>query len=89
MLDQTQPLISTTMPLLLLCIAFRLSMGYKVLVLSRVKEQLDAGATNTQAVTGGLARTGRIVTTAAALLAVNWAIGLSKGMPRVHSTSRR
>jgi RND superfamily putative drug exporter len=54
-------------------------MDYEVFVLSRIKELHDAGATNTQAVTGGLARTGRIVTTAAALLAVNFfAIGLSK-----------
>ncbi len=71
--------ISTTMPLLLFCIAFGLSMDYEVFVLSRIKELHDAGATNTEAVTGGLARTGRIVTTAAALLAVTFfAIGLSK-----------
>jgi RND superfamily putative drug exporter len=63
---------STTMPLLLFCIAFGLSMDYEVFMLSRIKELHDNGATNTQAVTGGLARTGRIVTTAAALLAVNF-----------------
>jgi putative drug exporter of the RND superfamily len=71
--------ISTTMPLLLFCIAFGLSMDYEVFVLSRIKELHDAGATNTEAVTGGLARTGRIVTTAAALLAVTFfAIGFSE-----------
>jgi putative drug exporter of the RND superfamily len=71
--------VSTTMPLLLFCIAFGLSMDYEVFVLSRIKELHDAGASNTEAVTGGLARTGRIVTTAAALLAVNFlAIGLSR-----------
>jgi RND superfamily putative drug exporter len=64
--------ISTTMPLLLFCIAFGLSMDYEVFVLSRIKELHDTGATNTEAVTGGLARSGRIVTTAAALLAVNF-----------------
>jgi RND superfamily putative drug exporter len=64
--------ISTTMPLLLFCIAFGLSMDYEVFMLSRIKELHDNGATNTQAVTGGLARTGRIVTTAAALVAVNF-----------------
>ena len=47
-------------------------MDFAVLALSRVKELLDASATNTEAVTGGLARTGRIVTTAAALLAVTF-----------------
>jgi RND superfamily putative drug exporter len=71
--------ISTTMPLLLFCIAFGLSMDYEVFMLSRIKELHDAGATNTEAVSGGLARTGRIVTTAAALLAVTFiAFGLSK-----------
>jgi RND superfamily putative drug exporter len=71
--------ISTTMPLLLFCIAFGLSMDYEVFMLSRIKELHDAGATNTEAVAGGLARTGRIVTTAAALLAVTFfAFGLSK-----------
>jgi RND superfamily putative drug exporter len=71
--------ISTTMPLLLFCIAFGLSMDYEVFMLSRIKEMHDAGASNTEAVSGGLARTGRIVTTAAALLAVTFfAFGLSK-----------
>jgi RND superfamily putative drug exporter len=70
---------STTMPLLLFCIAFGLSMDYEVFMLSRIKELHDAGATNREAVAGGLARTGRIVTTAAALLAVTFfAFGLSR-----------
>jgi RND superfamily putative drug exporter len=70
---------STTMPLLLFCIAFGLSMDYEVFVLSRIKELHDGGASNTDAVVGGLARTGRIVSTAAALLAVTFfAIASSK-----------
>jgi RND superfamily putative drug exporter len=70
---------STTMPLLLFCIAFGLSMDYEVFVLSRIKELHDAGVPNQEAVVGGLARTGRIVTTAAALLAVTFfAIATSK-----------
>jgi RND superfamily putative drug exporter len=63
---------STTMPLLLFCIAFGLSMDYEVFMLSRIKELHDAGTPNAEAVAGGLARTGRIVTTAAALLAVSF-----------------
>jgi RND superfamily putative drug exporter len=63
---------STTMPLLLFCIAFGLSMDYEVFMLSRIKELHDAGVPNAEAVAGGLARTGRIVTTAAALLAVSF-----------------
>jgi RND superfamily putative drug exporter len=63
---------STTMPILLFCIAFGLSMDYEVFMLSRIKELHDQGVDNKEAVATGLARTGRIVTTAAALLAVTF-----------------
>ena len=63
---------NTAMPVLLFCIAFGLSMDYEVFLMSRIKELHDGGASNPDAVTGGLARTGRIVSTAAALLAVSF-----------------
>jgi RND superfamily putative drug exporter len=63
---------NTAMPVLLFCIAFGLSMDYEVFLMSRIKELHDDGAINADAVTGGLARTGRIVSTAAALLAVSF-----------------
>ena len=72
LLDFTALPTSTTMPLLLFCIAFGLSMDYEVFVLSRIKELHDAGAGNREAVVGGLSRTGRIVTTAAALMAITF-----------------
>ncbi len=59
-----------TMPILMFCIAFGLSMDYEVFLLSRIKEEHDAGADNTTAVALGLERTGRIVTAAAVLIAV-------------------
>jgi RND superfamily putative drug exporter len=59
-----------TMPVLMFCIAFGLSMDYEVFLLSRIKEQHDAGAGTTESVATGLAQTGRIVTAAAALLAI-------------------
>ena len=62
----------TAMPVLLFCIAFGLSMDYELFVISRIKELHDAGVPNPDAVTGGLARTGRIVSTLAALLAVGF-----------------
>lgn len=69
----------TAMPVLLFCIAFGLSMDYELFVISRIKELHDAGAANAAAVTGGLARTGRIVSTLAALLAVGFfAFGTSQ-----------
>ncbi len=62
--------IDTSMPVLLFCIAFGLSMDYEVFLLSRIKEEHDRGADTLTAVAAGLERSGRIVTTAAALLAI-------------------
>jgi RND superfamily putative drug exporter len=61
-----------SMTVLLFCIAFGLSMDYEVFVLSRIKELHDAGVPTAQAVAQGLARSGRIVSTAAGLLAVSF-----------------
>jgi putative drug exporter of the RND superfamily len=60
------------MTVLLFCITFGLSMDYEVFVISRIKELRDKGTTMAVAVPNGLARTGRIVTTAAGLLAVTF-----------------
>jgi RND superfamily putative drug exporter len=62
--------ISVFTPVLLFCIAFGLSMDYEVFLLSRIKEEVDLGHDNDDAVAVGLERTGRIVTAAALLLAV-------------------
>ena len=66
-----QPM-DTAMTVLMFCIAFGLSMDYEVFLTSRIKELHDAGAGTAAAVTDGLARTGRIVTMAAGLLAVSF-----------------
>ena len=64
--------VDTSMLVLLFCIAFGLSMDYEVIVLSRIKELHDQGLDNHAAVTQGLTRSGRIVSTAAALIAVSF-----------------
>jgi RND superfamily putative drug exporter len=64
--------LDTSMLVLLFCVAFGLSMDYEVIVLSRIKELHDQGRDNRTAVTDGLTRSGRIVTTAAALIAVTF-----------------
>jgi putative drug exporter of the RND superfamily len=64
--------LDTSMLVLLFCVAFGLSMDYEVIVLSRIKELHDRGYDNRTAVTDGLTRSGRIVTTAAALMAVSF-----------------
>ncbi len=64
--------IDTSMPILMFCIAFGLSMDYEVFMLSRIKEEHDRTGDNDEAVALGLERTGRIVTAAALLLAVTF-----------------
>jgi len=62
--------LDTTTPVLMFCIAFGLSMDYEVFLLSRIKEEYDRTGDNQASVAAGLARTGRIITAAAALISV-------------------
>jgi uncharacterized membrane protein YdfJ with MMPL/SSD domain len=62
--------IEATQPILMLAIAFGLSMDYEVFLLSRVREQYDRTGDTTTAVATGLQRTGAIITSAALLLVV-------------------
>ncbi len=55
------------------CIAFGLSMDYEVFLLSRIKEVHDETGDNDLAVAVGLQRSGRIITSAAALIVVVFA----------------
>ncbi|MEU7633474.1 MMPL family transporter [Nocardia sp. NPDC049220] len=59
-----------TMPILMFCLAFGLSMDYEVFLLSRVREEWLLCHDNTRAVAIGVARTGRIFTAAAVLMAI-------------------
>jgi RND superfamily putative drug exporter len=62
--------IEATQPILMLAIAFGLSMDYEVFLLSRIREQWDRTGDNALAVATGLQRTGKIITSAALLLMV-------------------
>ncbi len=62
--------INAATPILMFCVAFGLSMDYEVFLLSRIKEEHDAGHSNIESVAVGLERTGRIVTAAAVLISV-------------------
>ncbi|MEV0839629.1 MMPL family transporter [Actinocatenispora sera] len=59
-----------TVPVLMFCIAFGLSMDYEVFLLSRIREQYLRTGDNTAAVGTGLQRTGRLITAAALLIAL-------------------
>jgi RND superfamily putative drug exporter len=69
--------LAVTMPVLLFCIAFGLSMDYEVFLLSRIREYwLASGRTradNDEAVALGLAHTGRVVTAAAVIMSISFA----------------
>ncbi len=65
-----QGYLDVTQPILMLAVLFGLSMDYEVFLLSRIREDWDATHDNAQAVAIGLQHTGRIITSAALLLAV-------------------
>ncbi|MFT4199177.1 MMPL family transporter [Gordonia sp. (in: high G+C Gram-positive bacteria)] len=69
--------ITATMPILMFCVAFGLSMDYEVFLLGRIREEwLKSGKTRADsdhAVAFGLASTGRVITAAALLMAIVFA----------------
>ncbi|WNI24711.1 MMPL family transporter [Streptomyces sp. ITFR-16] len=71
--------IETTLPVLMFCVAFGLSMDYGVFLLSRIKEEYDRTGDHEHAVGFGLRHTGGLITAAAVILAVVMvAIGTSR-----------
>jgi RND superfamily putative drug exporter len=70
LLNFTPGAIEASTPVLMFCILFGLSMDYEVLLLSRVKEEWERTGDNTHAVAHSLERTGRLITGAAAIMAV-------------------
>ena len=62
--------LSTTTPILIICIAFGLSMDYEVFLLSRITEEYRAHGNTNLAVMAGLQRVGPIVTAAAMIMSI-------------------
>ena len=65
--------VEAVIPILVFAFAFGLSMDYEVFLLSRIKEFHDAGLGNDEAVSAGLQRTGRVITSAALIIVVVFA----------------
>jgi uncharacterized membrane protein YdfJ with MMPL/SSD domain len=65
-----QGALQLTVPVLLFAISFGLATDYGIFLLTRIKEEWDAGLSNDEAVAVGLERTGRIVTAAALLFCI-------------------
>ncbi|TJZ81617.1 MMPL family transporter [Rhodococcus oryzae] len=70
LLDVTPAPLEATFVVLILAVVFGLSTDYEVFLMSRMVEARANGATTEEAVRFGAERTGRIVTTAAALLII-------------------
>jgi uncharacterized membrane protein YdfJ with MMPL/SSD domain len=62
--------IEVTSLVFLFAVIFGLATDYAVLVMARIKEQHDLGKSNEEAVAIGIARTGRVITAAAIMIAV-------------------
>jgi trehalose monomycolate/heme transporter len=62
--------VEASQPMLILAMAFGLSMDYELFLLSRIREEYLRTGDNAEAVATGLQRTGAIITNAALLLAV-------------------
>ncbi len=60
--------VSSWIPLMVFAFLFGLSMDYEVFILSRMREEYDAGGSTDAAVITGIGRTGRLVTSAALIL---------------------
>ena len=65
--EETGPIISF-LPIFLFAIVFGLSMDYEVFLMSRIHEEWEHDKNATEAVTRGLALTGRVITAAAAIM---------------------
>ncbi|MFF8832810.1 MMPL family transporter [Streptomyces sp. NPDC015131] len=72
--------IEPSIPILMFCTAFGLSMDYEVFMLSRIKEEYDRTGDNTRAVAVGLERSGPLITAAAVVLAASFATYASSGI---------
>lgn len=60
-------------PVIMFAFLFGISMDYEVFVLARMREEYDATGDTRQAIVGALARTGRLITCAALILAISFA----------------
>ncbi|WP_248926904.1 MMPL family transporter [Paenibacillus hamazuiensis] len=62
-----------SIPILMFCIAYGLSMDYEVFILSRIKEEYDRTGDNTEAVAVGIQRSAPLVSAAAGIMALSFA----------------
>ncbi len=66
-LEETIPIVAFV-PVMMFAILFGLSMDYEVFLLSRIREEFDKSGNNREAVAIGLAKTARVITSAALIM---------------------
>jgi putative drug exporter of the RND superfamily len=81
-LDGAIPVVSYV-PMILFAVLFGLAMDYQVFLLSRVREEIDAGKSARRAVIDGLAGTGKVIASAAAIMVAVFASFILNGDPTV------
>jgi RND superfamily putative drug exporter len=81
-LDGSIPIVSYV-PMMMFAILFGLAMDYQVFLLSRVREEIDAGKSPREAVVAGLAGTGKVIASAAAIMVAVFASFILNGDPTI------
>jgi putative drug exporter of the RND superfamily len=81
-LDGAIPIVSYV-PMMMFAILFGLAMDYQVFLLSRVREEIDAGKCPRRAVIDGIAGTGKVIASAAAIMVAVFASFILNGDPTV------
>src|SRR5690606_25167213 len=62
--------VNATLPVLIFCVVFGISMDYEVFLISRITEEYEASGDNERSTAEGLRKTGGLITSAAAILIV-------------------
>ncbi|MGP3967704.1 MMPL family transporter [Streptomyces sp. 6N223] len=72
--------IEPSVPVLMFCVTYGLSMDYEVFLLSRIKEEHDRTGDTPRAVADGIRRTAPLITAAAGILALTFAVYATSGV---------
>jgi RND superfamily putative drug exporter len=72
--------IEASIPILMFCVAYGLSMDYEVFLLSRIKEEYDRTGDTNESVVRGISRSAPLIGVAAGILALSFAIYATSGV---------
>jgi RND superfamily putative drug exporter len=81
-LESTVPIVPF-IPMMMFAVLFGLSMDYQVFLLTRIREEYDLGGDTRRAVVLGLARTARVITSAALIMIFVFGAFIANNTPEV------